>query len=62
MTHAVKTCLLFMCLLALNIKPHSATEMHLFPHVQFPGYVGISVIFIAGPAVELGLNDLLLNW
>lgn len=34
---------------------------YLFPHVEFPGNVGISVIFITGPAVELSLNDLLLN-
>lgn len=37
-------------------------EKHLFPHVKFPRNVRISVIFLAGPAVELSLNDLLLNW
>lgn len=45
---------LFVCL--------CAHEAHLFPHVEFPGDVGVSVIFITGPAVELSLNDLLLNW
>lgn len=37
-------------------------EKHLFPHVEFPRNVRISVIFLTGPAVELSLNDLLLNW
>lgn len=35
--------------------------MHLFSHVEFPGNIWISVIFLTGPAVELSLNDLLLN-
>lgn len=35
--------------------------MHLFPHVQFPGDVGICVILIAGPAVELSLDDFSFN-
>lgn len=35
--------------------------MHLFPHVEFPGHIWISVIFLTGLAVELSLNDLLLN-
>lgn len=34
-------------------------EIHLLSHVELPGDVGISVVFITGPAVELSLNDLL---
>lgn len=37
-----------------------AHETHLFPHVELPGDVGVGVIFITGPAVELSLNDLFL--
>lgn len=35
--------------------------MHLFPHVELPGDVGICVIFIAGPAVELSLDEFSLD-
>lgn len=36
--------------------------MHLLPQVKFPGDVGVGIIFIAGPAVELSLDDLIFNW
>lgn len=58
----VKLCLFIIFRLVLNIKPHCADEKHLFPHVEFPGNVRISVIFLTAPAVELSLNDVLLNW
>lgn len=45
----------------LNITPHYADEMHLLPQVEPPGNIGVSVVLITGPAVQLGLNDLLLN-
>lgn len=36
-------------------------EWHLFPHVEFPRDIGICVIFIAGPAVQLSLDDFSLD-
>ncbi len=53
-------CIVYFCPLLLVCL--CAQETHLFPHVELPGDIGVSVIFITGPAVELSLNNLLLYW